>query len=237
MFEKGGQGVFLRTPARIEGLSQLSDGYRSMVALAADIMSFFMTRYGSMDVAQGIVLVDELSAHLHPRWQMRVVQAFREAFPRLQFVATTHDPLCLRGLDGDHELVVLRRSSKGEIYTLPPEEVPAVSGLRVDELLTSEVFGLSSTVDPELERDFNRYYELLRIPTQDGTTQGELEALRRKLSDYRQLGTTRRERLALEAADEYISREPDVVDPAVRDELLDSTKERLRGIWSGEIDS
>jgi uncharacterized protein (TIGR02646 family) len=230
------RGVVLRTSARAEHLSQLSDGYRSMVALAADIMSFFMTRYGSMDAAEGIVLVDELSAHLHPRWQMRVVEAFREAFPRLQFVATTHDPLCLRGLDGDREVVVLRRSKADEIYALPPTEIPAVSGLRVDELLTSEIFGLSSTIDPELERDFNRYYELLRVLEPDPGALRELTGLRERLAEFRQLGTTRRERLALEAADEYIAREPDVTESHARAELLDSTKKRLRGIWLGDDD-
>jgi uncharacterized protein (TIGR02646 family) len=231
------QGVVLRTPVGIEYLSRLSDGYRSMIALAADIRSFFMTRYGSMDAAEGIVLVDEIGAHLHPRWQMRIVRAFREAFPRLQFVATTHDPLCLRGLDGKREVVVLRRTETGKIYALPSEEVPSVSGLRVDELLTSEVFGLSSTIDPILEQDFNRYYSLLGSSPAHGPSQrSELAELRERLDQHRQLGANRRERLALEAADEYLAREGDVVEKLQRAELLDVTKERLRAIWNGEID-
>lgn len=72
-------------------LEQLSDGYRSIITLAADLTHYFMSRYGSMTAAEGLVLVDELGAHLHPQWQMRVVSAFRNAFPRLQFIATTHD--------------------------------------------------------------------------------------------------------------------------------------------------
>jgi uncharacterized protein (TIGR02646 family) len=226
--------VVLRTADGPKSLGQLSDGYRSMIALAADIMSFFMTRYGSMDAAEGVVLVDELSAHLHPRWQMRVVEAFREAFPRLQFVVTTHDPLCLRGLAHEREVIILRHTSAGEVYALPHGEVPPISGLRVDELLTSEVFGLSSTIDPELERDFDRYYALLASYDRDPETRREIDSLKQKLAAHRQFGTTRRERLALEAADEYLAREGDVAEPGARGELLDETKRRLRAIWAGE---
>lgn len=234
VMERRQEGVVLRTAEGIKLLPQLSDGYRAIIALAADIMSFFMTRYGSIDAAEGLVLVDELSAHLHPRWQMRVVEAFREAFPRLQFVATTHDPLCLRGLSGEGEAVVLRRTTAGRIYALPEEEMPPVQGLRVDELLTSEAFGLSSTLDPELERAFSRYYALLGSPQRGPDEEAEIAALREKLAEYRQLGTTRRERLALEAADEYLSRERDVADGAAREELLESTKQELRAIWAGK---
>jgi hypothetical protein len=204
-----------------------------MMALAADLMSFFIGRYGSMDAAEGIVLVDELGAHLHPRWQMRVVQAFRDAFPRLQFIATTHDPLCLRGLD-DHEVVVLRRTESGEVYALPRDEVPSVRGLRVDELLTSEVFGLSSTVDPELDAKFDEYYALLASPRREAESERRIAVLRDELAAFRQLGSTRRERLALEAADEYLAKEREVSERGARVELSREVKEQLRAIWSGD---
>jgi uncharacterized protein (TIGR02646 family) len=231
--ERRAGGVMLRTTDGLKDLRQLSDGYRSMIALAADVMSFFMTRYGSMDAAEGVVLVDELGAHLHPRWQMRIVEAFREAFPRLQFVVTTHDPLCLRGLHRKREVVVLRRTTTGQVYALPPTEVPSVRGLRVDELLTSEVFGLNSTIDPELERDFDRYYALL-ASGESKLAHQEIATLRERLDAHRQFGVTRRERLALEAADEYLAEEREVFNPGMREELLKKTKDRLRAIWAGE---
>lgn len=213
-------------------IALLSDGYRSMIALAVDVMSFFMARYGSMDAAEGVVLVDELTAHLHPRWQMRVVGALREAFPRLQFVATTHDPLSLRGLADRREVVILRRTEKGQVYALPPEEVPPVTGMRVDELLTSEAFGLNSTVDPDLERLFDRYYALLASHDRGPQARREIAELRDQLAVFRQFGSTRRERLALEVADEYLARK--LPDDGERVELLADTKDRLRAIWAGE---
>jgi hypothetical protein len=190
-------------------LDQLSDGYRSMVVLAVDLMSFFQMQFDSMDAAEGLVLIDELGAHLHPRWQMRIVRAFREAFPRLQVVATTHDPLCLRGLRDD-EVVVLRRTRNEQVYALPREEVPSVNGLRVDQLLTSEVFGLNSTTDDRVDTLFTRYYRSLAQGAAGGGhgTSPELDRLRTELDHYRQFGSTVRERLALEAADEFVHRWP-----------------------------
>jgi predicted ATP-binding protein involved in virulence len=89
------------------GLDQLSDGYRSMAIFALDLMQLLLPRWGTIAAAEGIVLIDEIGAHLHPRWQMRVTGLLRQTFPRMQFVATTHDPLCLRGLR-DGEVVALR---------------------------------------------------------------------------------------------------------------------------------
>jgi hypothetical protein len=229
--------IVLRTPGRpAMDIGRLSDGYRSMIALATDIMSFFITRYDSPDVARGVVLVDEIGAHLHPRWQMRVVEGFRQAFPLVQFVATTHDPLTLRGLRGKREVAVLRQTSEGRIYALPPEEVPPVTGLRVDELLTSEVFSLSSSLDPALERDYNRYYELLLVQEPGAAEREEMAALKRRLDEFRQLGVTWRERLALEEADKYLAQERDKANPREREDLLASTKVRLREIWERPLE-
>jgi uncharacterized protein (TIGR02646 family) len=215
-------------------LRDLSDGYRAMLTLAADMMSTFLMRFGTLDAAEGIVLVDELSAHLHPRWQMRIVSAFRQAFPRLQVIATTHDPLCLRGLQ-DGEVIVLRRDTRTQrLYDLPPDEVPPLRGMRVDELLTSEIFGLNSTIDEELDALYHRYYELL---ARDGRAPGatdELKFLRAELDRHRQFGTTRRERLALEAADRYVAEEGGTSDPAERAVLSESLRSELRSVWAGD---
>ena len=46
-----------------------------------------------------MVLLDEIEVHLHPRWQIGIVEALRHAFPRVRFIASTHSPLCLHGLE------------------------------------------------------------------------------------------------------------------------------------------
>lgn len=77
--------------------SHLSDGYRNLVAMVADIAwrAAQLNPHHGADAAReatGVVLIDELELHLHPAWQRRVIDDLLAAFPKLQFVATTHSP-------------------------------------------------------------------------------------------------------------------------------------------------
>jgi hypothetical protein len=208
-------------------LGQLSDGYQTVVALAIDVMSVMLRRWKALEVAEGIVAVDELGAHLHPRWRMTIVENLRAAFPRVQFISSTHDPLCLRGLE-DGEVVVLRRQD-GDINAVT--DLPSVKGLRVDQLLTSEHFGLNSTVDPTLDRLFERYYDLRAQRGRTQTEEKEYASLEQQLEQYRVLGTTRRERLMLEAADDFIAAERSITSDERRARLQQDTKRRIRELW------
>lgn len=81
----------------------LSDGYRNMVAMAADIARRCATLNPHLgaDAAletPGVVLIDEVDLHLHPRWQRRVVDDLLRAFPRIQFFGTTHSPFIIQSL-------------------------------------------------------------------------------------------------------------------------------------------
>jgi predicted ATPase len=212
-----------------EPLEHLSDGYQSVLAVAADVMSVMLSRWEAMEVAEGTVMIDELGAHLHPRWKMRIVSALRDVFPRVQFLASTHDPLCLRGLL-DGEVTLLRRLPEGEIYRV--EELPSVEGLRVDQLLTSEFFGLNTTFDPEVDKLFTRYYELKGKWQLDEAEQQELGELQAELDRHRVLGRTRRERILLEAADDYLATEVVTVDDEERKDLYDETRAKLAQLWA-----
>jgi predicted ATPase len=148
--------VCVETAGQEMRLDQLSDGYQSVVALAVDIMMGLFL-WSSMEDAEGIVLIDEIEAHLHPRWKMEIVPRLRAVFPRLMFIASTHDPLCLRGL-APGEIVVLRRN-EGPIEVQVITE--SIDHLRADQLLTSPLFGLVTTRDRRINLDIARYSELL----------------------------------------------------------------------------
>lgn len=69
--------------------SFLSDGYRNMVALVADIAwrsAVLNPHLGerAAELSEGVILIDEIDLHLHPRWQRRVLGDLRRAFPGLQ---------------------------------------------------------------------------------------------------------------------------------------------------------
>ena len=80
--------------------SELSDGYHVFIALIADIArrAVMLNEVDGADAparVEGVVLIDELDLHLHPRWQRVALPALRSVFPRLQFIVTTHSPQVL----------------------------------------------------------------------------------------------------------------------------------------------
>lgn len=146
-------------------LERLSEGYRSVFALLSDVARELLREFRSLEDAEAVVLIDEIDIHLHPRWKMRVMSSLRRALPGVQFIVTTHDPLCLRGMD-DGEVVVLQRDELGRIVQL--KDLPSIKGMRADQLLTSDYFGLSSTIDPETELGMAQYTaQVADLPADD----------------------------------------------------------------------
>lgn len=102
-FDVQQDALLLETNGRIQSFSNLSDGFRNMLAMVADIAVRCATlnpHLGAHAALQtpGIVLIDEIDLHLHPRWQRRVVGDLLKAFPKVQFVATTHSPFIIQSL-------------------------------------------------------------------------------------------------------------------------------------------
>ncbi|MDE9535102.1 AAA family ATPase [Xenorhabdus bovienii] len=92
--------------------SILSDGQRCVLAMIADIAqkaAILNPHLGEhvLELTEGVVLVDELDLHLHPRWQRRVIEDLRNTFPRIQFICTTHSPFLIQSLRSSEELVIL----------------------------------------------------------------------------------------------------------------------------------
>ena len=82
----------------------LSDGVRSTLAMVMEIAvrCFLLNpQFGARasELTHGIVLIDEIDLHLHPSWQRHIANDLRNAFPSLQFIATTHAPLVISELD------------------------------------------------------------------------------------------------------------------------------------------
>jgi hypothetical protein len=228
-------GVKLVASASKVALMDLSDGYQSAIALTIDILQAFSEIWPKMEDAEGIVLLDEIGAHLHPRWQMRIVASLRKALPGVQFVATTHDPLCLRGL-AEGEIVVMRREPNGRIVQL--SNLPDPGEFRVDQLLTHRFFGLLDTFDPELEKLYDEYYHLKVLGEEhlEPEQKARLQVLRGDLKNRKLLGATRREELIYEAIDDSLAREHTGEGPPDIDTLNAETVARIRGIWEENIE-
>lgn len=96
---------------------QLSDGERGTLALVLDLTRRLAQANPEMTDpakrAEAIVLIDEIDLHLHPKWQRRIVDNLTAAFPKCQFIATTHSPQVIGELD--HERIQIM--SEGEVYS------------------------------------------------------------------------------------------------------------------------
>ena len=169
-------------------------------------------------------MIDEIGANLHPRWKMQIVKRLRRTFPNVQFLVTTHDPLCLKGIE-EGETYVLK-SNEGQLEVLT--DLPNPSEYRADQLLTSEFFGLYSTVDPELEKEFKEYYELLYRPDKSLNSQENerLIELKKELREKNHLGDSFREELLYVAIDEILAKQKKSDKPFSRLEVEKEVKEK-----------
>lgn len=89
--------------------SELSDGYYTFLVLVGDIARravMLNERDGAEapQLVEGVVLIDEIDLHLHPRWQRVALKGLRKAFPKLQFVVTTHSPQVLSSVEDNRQV-------------------------------------------------------------------------------------------------------------------------------------
>ncbi|QNE42135.1 MULTISPECIES: AAA family ATPase [Hymenobacter] len=175
--ETGGP-IFLDGNGNPVPVTQLSDGYRSVLSLTFELIRQLVRVYGYKQVFHqlaknrpdkleiglpGVVVIDEIDAHLHPTWQTRIGQWFLQYFPRMQFIVTTHSPL------------ICRAAAQGSIYRLvaPGEEESSgeVTGLERDRLIygnildayATDAFGENITQSPEAQEKLTRLIHLNRL--------------------------------------------------------------------------
>jgi hypothetical protein len=148
LFERGG----LKIPSR-----SLSDGYRAFIGWVADMLfhaCHACPRDEKLVELRGIVMVDEIDLHLHPRWQMEVISTVARAFPRMQFIFTSHSPLVAGSLEWMN-IITLKLDSRSN-STRARRLKESIHGLDADQVLLSEFFGLSTTRAAEKANKLDR---------------------------------------------------------------------------------
>ncbi|MGW7477078.1 AAA family ATPase [Nonomuraea muscovyensis] len=152
------EGLWLRraddTAAAIP-LRRMSDGLRTVTGLVLDIIRHMHAAYGALPLRHeergapylphpGVVLIDEVDAHLHVSWQKRIGGWFKEHFPNVQFIVSTHSPYICQAADPGG-LILL----PGPDDPQPPRVADEKLHNRVvygtgDDAVVSEIFGLDS---------------------------------------------------------------------------------------------
>ncbi len=195
-------GMCVEAAGRRIPVEWLSEGYRSIFAMVVDIFRELLDHYDSIEEAQAVVLIDEIETHLHPRWKMQVMTSLRRALPRVQFIVTTHDPLCLRGIDND-EVVVLQRTSDNKIRRL--EDLPSIKGMTAEQLLTSDYFGLAMTTDPGVDLALARATSDVVFVDDTGNREVQLSEATSALIGSLSIGDSQSEIVLREALERYLA--------------------------------
>lgn len=204
----------IRTP-----LSVVSSGFRSVLAMVCDVLQGLLKIMKhdrkSFEQTEPVILIDEIEAHLHPRWKMQIMAALRRVFPKATIIATTHDPLCLRGMHNGEVIVLHRAVGSADVtddeFSVSVQTIahlPNVENLTIEQLLTSDFFAMFSTDSPAAEMHLARLGDLLvRREAGESLSAAEeklLSELDRQIDDALPLGSSEVHRLVSDAVSKYL---------------------------------
>lgn len=139
----------------------MSHGYQTLIAWVVDFARRMFERYPDSKnplAEPAVVLVDEIDLHLHPTWQRSLMGYLTERFPNTQFIVTAHSPLIVQGAK-DVNVVLLRR--EGDHVVIENRDSESIRNWRVDQILTSDLFGLESVRPPYVEEKLAERRKLL----------------------------------------------------------------------------
>ncbi|MEZ4848999.1 MAG: AAA family ATPase [Bacteroidia bacterium] len=150
-----GQPVFVDGNQNSVKVSEMSDGYRSVLSMIFELIRQMLDMYGYEKVFKqfkqgntfidipGVILIDEVDAHLHPTWQTRIGQWFTRYFPNIQFIVTTHSPLICRGCIDENGKI------KGSVWQLAApasgKDNQRLTGTKLQRLIFGNILDAYST--------------------------------------------------------------------------------------------
>lgn len=174
--------VQARTSDGWVSLQHLSLGYRTTISWMVDLASRMFEAYpDSADplAEPAVALVDEIDLHLHPRWQRELLGHLEKHFPNTQFIATAHSPLVVQAAPNANIAVLKREGDHVVIH----QDAASIRGWRVDQILTSDLFGLPSARGPEQDVLRRRREKILGKARLTRADEAELKTIEAQLVD------------------------------------------------------
>ncbi len=176
-----GQLLF-STPDGEIPLDQLSDGYQNVTAWVGDLMyniTNSFSNYKDPLKARGVLLIDEVDLHLHPKWQRRLHAFLNDQLPNFQIIVTTHSPLTAQQAK-ENELYALRRVAKNiELVAF----VGDPSKMLLHQVLMSPVFGVDSDESAEVEKAKKKVRELTLKKDKTSSEKAAIKKLTLEVAD------------------------------------------------------
>ncbi len=164
-------------------LNDLAAGFRNILTMVGDMVMRLSEKSDDLDELSGIVLIDEIDAHLHPKYQYELPKLLSEVFPKVQFIATTHSPIPMLGLPKNNKPVILtvERNAENGITIDRKDDDFNFRQLSPEALLTSPVFGFQTLFARDTTAD-----EMM--PTSDFNEVIEISAIQERLKKLRAEG-------------------------------------------------
>ena len=132
----------------------------------------------------GVVLIDEIDAHLHPEWQREIGFWLKRHFPNIQFIVTSHSPLICQAADPNGLFVLPEPGSDEPARALTAEEYQEVISSKSDTILRSPAFGLRNTRSDPVVAKRARYSLLQSRQRQLGQLTAEEQQELAELAPY-----------------------------------------------------
>ncbi len=222
--------VWLRTDDGEASFDSLSQGTSSILGWVGVLLQRLYGIYPTAKQPEdgpALVLIDEIDAHLHPRWQRKLVTLTREQFPNVQMIASSHSPLLAGAMRRKELRIVERDPASGEMKAGMPRE--DLQGQTADQILTSSLFALPTSRSPEAEDLIIKYFKLYE---KHDRSKGEEEQLRKLEGDLDQLnyGPSRLVREAQQAIEQKLEAQLDGISP----EMAAAMNARMSGGKSKE---
>lgn len=129
--------------------NKLASGLKSLIAMIGDILIRLYKQQPSIDDPSeftGIVLIDEIDIHLHPKLQKSIVQQLTKTFPQIQFIVSTHSPIPFLGAPHNSRIFKIERNSKEGVKAKRLDQFLELGSLLPNTILTSPIFGLENII-------------------------------------------------------------------------------------------
>ena len=175
-----GPRVEFHTPYGWVPIRQLGLGYKTLIAWMVDFASRLFERYPESPnplAEPAVCLVDEIDLHLHPKWQRTIMQYLTVRFPNTQFIVTAHSPLIVQAA-ADANIAILRREGD---HVVIDQSFKAIHGWRIDQVLTSDLFGLESARPPALDEAMRERKKILTKSRPTAADKKKLTALEARI--------------------------------------------------------
>jgi hypothetical protein len=178
--DKEGFFPLFRTPDGDLPLNCLSQGTQSIIQWLAHLFIGYAEYYGFPDnlvEKPGILIIDDIDAHLHPSWQNRIIHAINKVFPNLQLFCSTHSPLMLTGLQAG-QVHLLQREKDGKV-SVSRNEIDII-GWSADEILRN-FMEVRSPTDIGTAQSIERLQDLRNREKLSSNEKKELDSLKKQI--------------------------------------------------------